>query len=321
MRPRPRSPRRARSCATWASAVRCRPIRRISRIRRIPSSCRRRAISSTGAQPVYYADPNPPTPIGYVGEGKQCTEGCNMTIGGAKYNHTKWQINVDRRVAVGRSEAPRSRGDAAAGGRLLSAARRRTRSRSRDFAGWGDAHEAHPGGDEDGSIQSPIRDEGALASCLVRSELRDSRAGGRRGHLLGPGAAERAPDDRQLGLHERDHGALRLRSHHLHLHLRHHADDGQRDGHAERSARPADDPRLRLVGMSIRDQLEQLGLGGDAERDGSSAERLHHAAVLRTDAQALHRRREPDDLRQQDLVLLRVRRVALQPQCVGRDDA
>lgn len=46
------------------------------------------------AQPVYYADPNPPTPIGYVGEGKQCTEGCNMTLGGAKYNHTKWQINV-----------------------------------------------------------------------------------------------------------------------------------------------------------------------------------------------------------------------------------
>ena len=48
----------------------------------------------TGEQPVYYADPNPPTPIGYIGEGKQCTEGCNMTIGGAKYNHTKWQINV-----------------------------------------------------------------------------------------------------------------------------------------------------------------------------------------------------------------------------------
>ncbi len=48
----------------------------------------------TGEQPVYYADPNPPTPIGYVGEGRQCTEGCNMTIGGAKYNHTKWQINV-----------------------------------------------------------------------------------------------------------------------------------------------------------------------------------------------------------------------------------
>lgn len=48
----------------------------------------------TGAQPVYYADPNPPAPIGYVGEGKQCTEGCNMNIGGTKYNHTKWQINV-----------------------------------------------------------------------------------------------------------------------------------------------------------------------------------------------------------------------------------
>ncbi|NJN05846.1 MAG: hypothetical protein HC814_04995 [Rhodobacteraceae bacterium] len=48
----------------------------------------------TGEQPRFYADPDPATPIGYVGEGKQCTEGCNMTIGGAKYNHTKWQINV-----------------------------------------------------------------------------------------------------------------------------------------------------------------------------------------------------------------------------------
>ena len=48
----------------------------------------------TGEQPVYYADPNPPTPIGYVGKGKQCTSGCNMVIGGQKYNHTKWQINV-----------------------------------------------------------------------------------------------------------------------------------------------------------------------------------------------------------------------------------
>lgn len=48
----------------------------------------------TGAQPVYFADPNPAAPIGYIGEGAQCTEGCNMTIGGTKYNHTKWQINV-----------------------------------------------------------------------------------------------------------------------------------------------------------------------------------------------------------------------------------
>ncbi|MBK7950148.1 MAG: hypothetical protein IPK00_15665 [Deltaproteobacteria bacterium] len=50
----------------------------------------------TGTQPRFYADPNPPAPapIAYVGEGKQCTEGCNMTLGGAKYNHTKWQINV-----------------------------------------------------------------------------------------------------------------------------------------------------------------------------------------------------------------------------------
>lgn len=49
---------------------------------------------ATGTQPRFYADPNPPVPIAYVGEGKQCTEGCNMTLGGAKYNHTKWQINV-----------------------------------------------------------------------------------------------------------------------------------------------------------------------------------------------------------------------------------
>ncbi len=48
----------------------------------------------TGQQPVYYADPNPAAPIGYIGEGTQCTSGCNMTIGGLKYNHTKWQINV-----------------------------------------------------------------------------------------------------------------------------------------------------------------------------------------------------------------------------------
>lgn len=50
----------------------------------------------SGKQPVYYADPDPDltAPIGYVGEGKQCTEGCNMTLGGAKYNHTKWKINV-----------------------------------------------------------------------------------------------------------------------------------------------------------------------------------------------------------------------------------
>jgi len=47
-------------------------------------------------QPRYYADPNPPAaaPIMYVGEGTQCTEGCNMTLGGLKYNHTKWQVNV-----------------------------------------------------------------------------------------------------------------------------------------------------------------------------------------------------------------------------------
>ena len=48
----------------------------------------------TGAQPVYYADPTLVDAIGYIGEGAQCTEGCNMTLGGTKYNHTKWQINV-----------------------------------------------------------------------------------------------------------------------------------------------------------------------------------------------------------------------------------
>ncbi|MAG29876.1 MAG: hypothetical protein CL908_03160 [Deltaproteobacteria bacterium] len=47
-----------------------------------------------GAQPTFYADPSVATPIGYVGEGTQCTEGCNMTLGGLKYNHTKWQLNV-----------------------------------------------------------------------------------------------------------------------------------------------------------------------------------------------------------------------------------
>ncbi len=49
-----------------------------------------------GTRPRYYADPAPPiaAPIMYVGEGTQCTDGCNMTIGGLKYNHTKWQINV-----------------------------------------------------------------------------------------------------------------------------------------------------------------------------------------------------------------------------------
>lgn len=49
-----------------------------------------------GNRPVYYADPSPPiaAPIMYVGEGSPCTEGCNRTLGGLKYNHTKWQINV-----------------------------------------------------------------------------------------------------------------------------------------------------------------------------------------------------------------------------------
>jgi len=55
------------------------------------------AVEFGGAnQPIYYADPNPPAaaPIMYIGEGEQCTEGCNMTLGGLKYNHTKWQVNV-----------------------------------------------------------------------------------------------------------------------------------------------------------------------------------------------------------------------------------
>ncbi len=49
-----------------------------------------------GDQPVYYVDPSPPTaaPIMWIGDGKACTEGCNMTLGGAKFFHTKWQINV-----------------------------------------------------------------------------------------------------------------------------------------------------------------------------------------------------------------------------------
>ena len=48
----------------------------------------------TGQQPTYFADPAQAAPIGYVGEGAMCTEGCNMTLGGLKYNHTKWKINV-----------------------------------------------------------------------------------------------------------------------------------------------------------------------------------------------------------------------------------
>ncbi|MFK7897223.1 MAG: PilX N-terminal domain-containing pilus assembly protein [Myxococcota bacterium] len=47
-----------------------------------------------GNQPEFYADPAIAEPISYIGEGTQCTEGCNMTIGGLKYNHTKWQVTV-----------------------------------------------------------------------------------------------------------------------------------------------------------------------------------------------------------------------------------
>ena len=49
-------------------------------------------------QPSFYADPVIVTPIGYDGEGSACSEGCDMKIGGIKYNHTRWRINV-----VGRS--------------------------------------------------------------------------------------------------------------------------------------------------------------------------------------------------------------------------
>lgn len=59
-----------------------------------PRTLARASDFRTGDQPVFYADPSPATPIGYVGEGTNCTEGCNMTLGGLKYNHTKWQINV-----------------------------------------------------------------------------------------------------------------------------------------------------------------------------------------------------------------------------------
>lgn len=48
----------------------------------------------TTAPPSYFADPNVAKPIEYVGEGKACVEGCNMTLGGAKFNYTKWRINV-----------------------------------------------------------------------------------------------------------------------------------------------------------------------------------------------------------------------------------
>lgn len=59
-----------------------------------PVSIATSADYSGGLRPEYYADPTLPEPIEYVGEGTQCTEGCNMTIGGLKYNHTKWQVRV-----------------------------------------------------------------------------------------------------------------------------------------------------------------------------------------------------------------------------------
>ena len=48
----------------------------------------------TGDQPTYFVDPDIAIPIGWIGDGAPCTEGCNMTLGGQKYNHTKWGINV-----------------------------------------------------------------------------------------------------------------------------------------------------------------------------------------------------------------------------------
>jgi len=45
-------------------------------------------------QPRFYADPSVTPAIGYVGEGAMCTEGCNITLGGIKYNHTRWKANV-----------------------------------------------------------------------------------------------------------------------------------------------------------------------------------------------------------------------------------
>jgi len=51
----------------------------------------------TGQQPIYFADPNATNPLGpiaYIGEGAMCTDGCNITINGTRYNHTKWKINV-----------------------------------------------------------------------------------------------------------------------------------------------------------------------------------------------------------------------------------
>lgn len=49
---------------------------------------------ATGQQPAFFVDPNVAIPIGWIEDGAPCTEGCNMTLGGQKYNHTKWVINV-----------------------------------------------------------------------------------------------------------------------------------------------------------------------------------------------------------------------------------
>lgn len=54
-----------------------------------------------GIQPRYYADPDPAEPIEYIGEGSRCSEGCNITLGGQKFNHTKWKINVEGRSSEG----------------------------------------------------------------------------------------------------------------------------------------------------------------------------------------------------------------------------
>lgn len=55
-------------------------------------------------RPSYYADPDFADPIGYVGEGAQCSEGCNMMLGGTRYNHTRWRINVVGQAPSGDSQ-------------------------------------------------------------------------------------------------------------------------------------------------------------------------------------------------------------------------
>jgi hypothetical protein len=55
-------------------------------------------------RPKFYADPEVSDPIGYLGEGAPCTEGCDMTIGSTRYNHTRWRISVVGESASGDSQ-------------------------------------------------------------------------------------------------------------------------------------------------------------------------------------------------------------------------